>query len=1258
MSFQSEDSIEKTINYESQNSNIEQKIPDKIKPKSALDRLQERKKLMTSTLPFVEEKKPTSKINLQNIGHGEYICKLSELYLMLSNEEKEKLDNYYNKVTNLESVNQFERNCALQFDLNEALQIFQDNMKRSNDCLKPEEDKNRQIGLEFDQNSSIAKDKVEFELKNMNRSNYPINYIESFDYFDKLKQELIENQRKSMFEESKGFENHHELLKTFDQIRREKVKEEREKQMKKATFNKRFSANDIDLDGLLRSNNAFPQNNFQSNLNDDNYFATADDVFIPETEIKDSFGNHQLFDANAQSNNHDGRFSFSFMGNDANDQFGFGLSTPNFQVPSFGANNVFKTPVAFQDLGSTVKRDSICNLAENLSMNNFVFTNNASSNHKGRDINDLNVDEKGTRKMIDLNSPEAQEVFHVENEIQNIVNFKNTLKRVKYSSFCPIKECSNVLSDLKTACIFDYNVYLEDLDNEYEMPKLLPLKFNLYGTKKPSFVEELRRFNYKNVNICSGQLNKQHHQFLDEWSKKMPYLDMNDEYIRSVIQNYNENNTNREDNNPTIVIAQIKRDKDNDHEKLALEAKKQLRMNAVRKNQFTNLNDEYIKTITLDKDSEIGKLLFVDKEADLNEKEEVIKLKKHKVTAILHTRMADEFWLTDFVIYPMNILNLYRQDIFGQIILAKIMKTENKAWRFQIVNKANENILRTKLRRSENSLSVIQNHEIFKTPKRLSLKSDDFTLIEYIEKEPIVLGDFGMGSRIEKWICPTRLSAHVLEHSYGYSPSQNSSNDLFKYPALLVETYKRTQVEIFGPKGEEVYFLEEDKLPTIGQLTRKDIPGVTLLENNLSRVPIFTQHAPKTDFLLVCTEINGEKRYFLRKIKTIYTAGQIQPKQEVFSPYSRDYNSFLRKFLKFYIKNAFEKNHSINIEDIKNVFPTMNDHSLRRTIKQMGGEEEPYDKRVFVQMRESTYEPDDHNDDGDFHIRPEDICLYKRMHQSLNKLQNMGIEEIKSTDRLSVLRTKFYRKNLDNSRKTLISKRIFEEIQLSAWNVSQSFKSCQQGQGRMYLDGFGDPTNGHGGINFIKLPLKISRYESMLNKLSQRNKINHIVTGTESDLRGLTMNYVHRILKENNYSEEMLSKLERWDKIELLREIANKAEEEKDESEIDPELLKFRRNMRMTTEKQKEKYQKDINVLFMKMIKILACKNTHSISDDGEFLLVEDLTAMIEEQKKELEKYKKLDVSDEEELDNIVPREIKKKAIVLKGHIKPKKNKA
>jgi len=93
----------------------------------------------------------------------------------------------------------------------------------------------------------------------------------------------------------------------------------------------------------------------------------------------------------------------------------------------------------------------------------------------------------------------------------------------------------------------------------------------------------------------------------------------------------------------------------------------------------------------------------------------------------------------------------------------------------------------------------------------------------------------------------------------------------------------------------------------------------------------------------------------------------------------------------------------------------------------------------------------------------------------------------------------------------------------------------------MYLTGFGDPTNGHGGINYLKHPQKMSRHESNLQKKYQRNQPKEIVSGTRADLRGLNMEKVHKyLIKLGKKSEEVLGKLERWDKIDALRDLANR----------------------------------------------------------------------------------------------------------------------
>ena len=92
-----------------------------------------------------------------------------------------------------------------------------------------------------------------------------------------------------------------------------------------------------------------------------------------------------------------------------------------------------------------------------------------------------------------------------------------------------------------------------------------------------------------------------------------------------------------------------------------------------------------------------------------------------------------------------------------------------------------------------------------------------------------------------------------------------------------------------------------------------------------------------------------------------------------------------------------------------------------------------------------------------------------------------------------------------------------------------------------------------------------------------------MVTGTDADLRCLPMRFVHRKLKEHGSTEEALAKLERWDKIDQLRDIANRQSED----QRDPELAKFSRQIRMTTTMQKQKYQNDINKLLDLLIKNL-----------------------------------------------------------------------
>ena len=189
-------------------------------------------------------------------------------------------------------------------------------------------------------------------------------------------------------------------------------------------------------------------------------------------------------------------------------------------------------------------------------------------------------------------------------------------------------------------------------------------------------------------------------------------------------------------------------------------------------------------------------------------------------------------------------------------------------------------------------------------------------------------------------------------------------------------------------------------------------------------------------------------------------------------------------------------------------------------------------------------------------------------------------------------------------------------------------------------------------MNYIKKPLKKSRYESQLFRKAKKGKQNQMVTGTGSDLRRLPMSFVHKKLKQHGYTEEVLAKLERWDKIDLIRKISNK--QVKEGKNIDRELLKFSRDKRLTTKDQKEIYQNDINRLLRTLIDNLSNKDWEDIDSDDEMDLVEDYEELLKKEDADLQKYRGL-IEGEENLSQFSGMSDNRsdlKSIVAKGDLK------
>lgn len=162
----------------------------------------------------------------------------------------------------------------------------------------------------------------------------------------------------------------------------------------------------------------------------------------------------------------------------------------------------------------------------------------------------------------------------------------------------------------------------------------------------------------------------------------------------------------------------------------------------------------------------------------------------------------------------------------------------------------------------------------------------------------------------------------------------------------LTEFHKLIK-KTLGEHGEQIFLNKGEKIPILGQLTNSKHIGITILENNMYRMPVFKRKARKTDFVLVRTKVKGKTKYFLRRIKNVYTTGQIQPKVEVFCPYSRQFSTFLKKLMKYYITKKFEEQKGIHLNELKEFLPSINDHNLRKTIKMLGGEQDTVDSKFY-----------------------------------------------------------------------------------------------------------------------------------------------------------------------------------------------------------------------------------------------------------------------------------------------------------------------
>jgi len=175
-----------------------------------------------------------------------------------------------------------------------------------------------------------------------------------------------------------------------------------------------------------------------------------------------------------------------------------------------------------------------------------------------------------------------------------------------------------------------------------------------------------------------------------------------------------------------------------------------------------------------------------------------------------------------------------------------------------------------------------------------------------------------------------------------------------------------------------------------------------------------------------------------------------------------------------------------------------------------------------------------------------------------------------------------------------VAKFIHEELQLAPWNLSGEFHDVHkkgEGTGMMKLTGLGDPSGVGEGFSFLREVDSKPSKSVGTGPINQKDKI----TGTEDDLRKLTMKQMANILRSYGMAQNFIDTLKRWDRVHVIRDLSTKAASDG----MGDGLERFARGEKMKLSDQKQMYRDRIQVIWKRQIAALSDPGDRASGDGG-----------------------------------------------------------
>ena len=456
-------------------------------------------------------------------------------------------------------------------------------------------------------------------------------------------------------------------------------------------------------------------------------------------------------------------------------------------------------------------------------------------------------------------------------------------------------------------------------------------------------------------------------------------------------------------------------------------------------------------------------------------------------------------------------------------------------------------------------------------------------------------------------------------------------------------TAKNNMVDML-PEGVTELLHPKVHGPFIGEV--EEGVNISALISLLFVAPIFRQEAENTDFVMILGRPTGggisrpgmteSLGVMLRDFpSSVYTVGQCEPRTRVYAPNTQGEKNFLGPFLSYQIakilaRTQAREGHGLRFDEIQDrVMPNLGlpANALRQRLKSVA----LYDKNTQIWTTKAIgYEEYPGVDALGKSIAPEGVAAFETASAAARRLIDLGINQLfagshsvgsvgmtttylagqmnaakemhrkakkmcewsRTNKDLTPAKVVFYEKaaaHLELHWKCLrqrydVCRFIYEELQLTPWHLTGEFIEVHkkgEGSGMMKLTGLGDPSGLGEGFSFLR------EADSKPSKASAAGALNAQVkkiTGTEDDLRKLTMKQMAALLRSYGLAQKQIDTLKRWDRVHVIRDLSTKAASDG----IGDGLERFARGEKMKLSEQKQVYRKRIQVIWKRQIAALS----------------------------------------------------------------------